>query len=130
MYNCDAMSRAVSPETRANIGLRLLWLREVLGHSQVEWSRALRISNIRLHKWETGKGLANIDTLITICDAAGVTMDYFFRGWLTADMNPSVLRALYESHHSELKLRTLPPVPLSGGQAPSTRRLIPKTPPS
>ena len=125
MYNCDTMSRAVSPETRANIGLRLLWLREALGHSQVEWSRALLIDNIRLHKWETGKGLPNIDVLIMICEIAQVTMDYFFRGWMTADMNPEILRKLYENHPRELRLRTLvPPAPATHAQGRAARAPI------
>jgi transcriptional regulator with XRE-family HTH domain len=109
-YSRGVPKRSVKDSTLTTIGKRLVWLRVALGHTQSDWARQLRISNQQLNKWEAGTRLPNIDALITICDASGASMDYLFRGLLTAEMNPELVQILYRDHGPSLQLRVLPAI--------------------
>jgi DNA-binding XRE family transcriptional regulator len=73
-------------------------LREVLGHTQADWARALTIKPQMLNKWEQGSRLPNIETLILICASTGCTLDFIFRGRLGADMKQELRVALLNSY--------------------------------
>jgi transcriptional regulator with XRE-family HTH domain len=100
--------RTVSDQTLKSIGRRLVWLRMALGHTQADWSRRLRVSNPQLNKWEAGTRLPHIDVLITICEASSVSMDYFFRGIVSARMPLHVQRYLYQHHLADLSFESPP----------------------
>lgn len=98
----------VTDERLAAIGNRLRWLREALGHSQVEWAKRLRITRMTLNKWESGTRLPNLDILVTICDASGASMDYLIRGIVTPGMPMELVEPLHRLHAPDLTFRVLP----------------------
>lgn len=73
-------------------------LRSVLGHSQSEWARVLRIKVQILNKWEQGVRSPNIDTLILICNSTGCTLDFIFRGRVGEDLKQELRQALLNSY--------------------------------
>lgn len=89
--------RVISSETLQAVGIRLRMLREVLGHSQADWARALRIKPQILNKWEQGTRQPNIETLIVICGSTGCTLDFIFRGKIGADMRQELRLSLAAS---------------------------------
>lgn len=107
-YSRRVPKRSINNETLTEIGQRLRWLREALGHSQAEWARRLHISVQALNKWEAGTRLPNINALITICDASGASMDYLLRGIVTVEMPQALVRPLHRQHASDLSFRALP----------------------
>lgn len=72
-------------------------LRAVLGHTQADWARVLRINPQILNKWEQGVRHPNIETLVAICDLTGCTLDFIFRGRLGADISRELREALLYS---------------------------------
>jgi transcriptional regulator with XRE-family HTH domain len=79
-YPNRMVKRTISSTTLAAVGARLRMLRSVLGHSQAEWARVLRIKPQILNKWEQGARQPNVETLILICNSTGCTLDFIFRG--------------------------------------------------
>jgi DNA-binding XRE family transcriptional regulator len=73
-------------------------LREVLGHTQADWARVLRINPQILNKWEQGSRQPNVETLILICASTGCTLDFIFRGRVGADMKQELREALLNSY--------------------------------
>jgi DNA-binding XRE family transcriptional regulator len=68
------------------IGIRLRMLRSVLGHSQADWARALRISRAMLNRWEQGARKPDIEIMILICQSSGCTLEFIYRGQVGQDM--------------------------------------------
>lgn len=96
----------------AEIGNRLRWLREALGHSQVEWAKRFKITRMALNKWEAGTRLPNLEILVTICDASGASTDYLIRGIVTLGMPPELVEPLYRLHGRELTFQKLSVLPV------------------
>jgi len=86
--------RTISSQTLKAVGIRLRMLREVLGHSQADWARALKIKPQILNKWEQGTRQPNIETLVVICGSTGCTLDFIFRGKIGLDMRQELRTAL------------------------------------
>lgn len=104
-----AATRTVSKETLRQIGVRMVILREALGHSQADWAQRMRIQVPTLSKWENGGRLVNLDILIAICDASGATADFFLRGIVNGGMPPVLVDRLYRHPRARLlRFRTLP----------------------
>lgn len=101
-------NRLISPDHLHDIGLRLVWWREALGFTQTELARRLHIPTWQLSRWEAGLRLPNIDALITLCDASSATLDYFFRGIVTASMPAELVEALHREHARGLKFEKPP----------------------
>jgi transcriptional regulator with XRE-family HTH domain len=97
-YPRRMVKRTISTETLVAVGSRLRMLREVLGHTQADWARALLIKPQMLNKWEQGSRQPNVETLILICASTGCTLDFVFRGRLGADMKQELREALLNSY--------------------------------
>jgi len=92
------VKRTISSATLTAVGARLRMLRNVIGHSQAEWARVLRIEPQILNKWERGTRQPNVDTLVLICNSTGCTLDFIFRGRVGADMRQELREALLSSY--------------------------------
>jgi transcriptional regulator with XRE-family HTH domain len=78
-----------------------------------------------LNKWEKGTRQPNIDLLIAVCDAAGCSLDFIFRGRIGRDtMHPDLKAALIGSYAKStyLRLDFAPPEPPSEPTSPARRR--------
>jgi len=112
------VKRTISHETLSAVGARLRMLRAVLGHTQADWARVLRIKPQILNKWEQGVRQPNIETLMLICGSTGCTLDFIFRGRVGADMKQELREALLSSYREspfvfELFAPVEPPSPPS-----------------
>jgi DNA-binding XRE family transcriptional regulator len=90
--------RSISAKTLEGVGARLRMVRAVLGHTQADWARALKITRHVLNKWEQGTGQPNLDILILICASTGCTLDFIFRGRVGLDMRQELRDALLRSY--------------------------------
>jgi transcriptional regulator with XRE-family HTH domain len=97
-YPRRMVKRTISSATLTAVGARLRMLRNVIGHSQAEWARVLRIEPQILNKWERGTRQPNVETLILICGSTGCTLDFIFRGRVGADMRQELREALLSSY--------------------------------
>lgn len=68
------------PVWQAQVGNRIVALRNARGVKQVELASALRISAQRLSNYEKGKRPLDIELASTICDKLSGTLDYLYRG--------------------------------------------------
>jgi transcriptional regulator with XRE-family HTH domain len=90
--------RTISLNTLKAMGVRIRYLREILGHSQAEWARALGVSPQMLNKWEQGTRQPNIETLIIIHRSSGCTLDYLFIGEIGRQMRQDLREALLAAY--------------------------------
>lgn len=95
-------NRYASEEILRGIGMRLAWLREAFGHSQVTWAKQLGVTNQVINKWESGQRQPNLDTMVVIVNACRASMDYLILGKLTEEMDPELRRYLLRHHRAHL----------------------------
>lgn len=96
-YATRMAKRTISGQTLKAVGIRLRMLRDVLGHPQAAWARALHVKPQILNKWEQGTRQPNIETLIVICASTGCTLDFIFRGVIGSDMRQELRESLTAS---------------------------------
>lgn len=94
----ELAGRRMHSEAQREIGVRLRYLREVLGHSQAAWARELQLTPSLLNKWEQGTRPPNHQALIIIAKSTRCTMDYLFMGEIGPMMDPRLRRALLSAH--------------------------------
>lgn len=74
------MKIARNPLWQAQVGNRVVALRNARGVKQAELASALRISAQRLSNYEKGKRPLDIELAGAICDKLSGTLDYLYRG--------------------------------------------------
>lgn len=91
---------AISPTDKAEmdahrvwVGRRIMLARETLGLKGTEFARQLGIQVSLLWNIEHGRNYPNLLVLSRICDATGMSADYFLRGHYTErEAIPTALR--------------------------------------
>jgi len=69
-----------SPEWMEAVGHRLKQSREVLGKSQAEICRALKIGTARWNNYEKGKRPLDLDVALDLCRHFNLSLDWLYRG--------------------------------------------------
>lgn len=74
------MKIARDPVWKAQVGNRIVALRNARGVKQIELAVSLKITAQRLSNYETGKRPLDIELATSICDKLSGTLDYLYRG--------------------------------------------------
>lgn len=74
------MKIARDPLWKAQVGNRIVALRNARGVKQSELAVSLKITAQRLSNYETGKRPLDIELASAICDKLSGTLDYLYRG--------------------------------------------------
>src|SRR4051812_45413973 len=83
------IGREYPAATAAAVGERLRLLREAHGMRQSAWCRAVGITQQKWNSYERGVSRISLNQALKLCDLAGVTLDWLFRG----DLHPPHPRA-------------------------------------
>jgi DNA-binding XRE family transcriptional regulator len=73
----------------AAVGQRLRFLREAQGMRQSAWCRAVGITQQKWNSYERGVSRISLNQALKLCDLAGVTLDWLFRGISQIESTPS-----------------------------------------
>ena len=83
------IGREYPAATAAAVGQRLRFLREAQGMRQSAWCRAVGITQQKWNSYERGVSRISLNQALKLCDLAGVTLDWLFRGISQIESTPS-----------------------------------------
>lgn len=80
------------------VGMRLLWVREVIGWTQTDMASVAGCDQSTWTKWEKGKRLASVSHIARLCDVIGITLDFVYRGKVGGLLRRDVELQLVANH--------------------------------